>query len=957
MPAIAPLIAAWQRRMSNLPGPVAATGEPSNGEPVQVEMFISGAWVDITSYVMVRDDQGRIQITKGMRDEGNQTEQASGSLPLKNQDGRFTPRNPMGVYYGLLGRNTLIRISVPDGMGGKSYRAWPEVSKWPTSWDPTGTDVWVDVAAAGVLQRLAQAPVPERSVIYRAVTDPIASSLVAYWPCEDVDGSTKLASALVSGSAMTFTGTPSLASYSGFQASDPLPDLTSGYVSGGVAKYADPTATQVRFLVSIPSTGLTVGKVVCAIDQTDYSPGSAQFWELYYGNFTGTSTSFTLRTCASDGTNLGADLECTLDVRGRQLYVSVELQESGTGITRAVRLTDINTGQTASVTDTFALTQLTRVTKVQFGPASRSVVSPIGSQYLPAVAVGHVTVENAITAVDALGRRLNPVGETAGRRIQRLCAEEGIAFDWIGDLDDTVALGAQGKANPLSLMQEAAVADGGMLVENLAVLGLAYRTRASLYNQDPALTLDYTGFNLAEVPTPVEDDRYLQNRITVTVGGVSGTYEETSGPLSTALPPVGVGVYGSSGDTTLNLADSKTATLLDQAAWRVHLGTVNEPRYPQISVNLAHPSFVTNPALKRAVLALRQGDRMQVLNPPSWLGSDTIDQLILGYEESITHFEHRLTFACAPASPYSSVGFFDSAAARIDTDGSELQAAVTSGATSAVVVPSASGSTLWTTDAAEFPFDVRVGGEVWRVTSATPWLQDLFGRTVSNGWGTADTGQAWSTGGGTAADFAVGSGVGSHTLATVNASRRTFTDVSFTDFDVYVDVAVSATATGASIHGGPTGRYLDSDNLYMARLDFDTASGVTLLIRKRINATESLLGTYTLPGTYSAGVFYRVRFQAQGTRLRAKAWLVTDVVETPEWQVTVVDSDITTTSFLGVRSILAVGNTNVSPVVRYDNLQVVSPQTFTVTRSINGVVKAQAAGTSVSLAAPTYFSL
>jgi hypothetical protein len=948
MPSVAPLVAAVRRRLANLPGPLAGTGEVSNGQPVQVELLVAGVWVDITSYCMVRDDSGQISISYGSTGgEGSQTERGQAQLQLRNTNGRFSPRNPSGAYYGQIGRNTPLRISVPDGLGGKGYRLWGEVTEWAPGWDPTGTDVWCDVTVSGILQRLAQAPAPDRSVIYTAVTDPVASSVVAYWPCEDPSDATTIASALTSGSPMTLSGTPALASYSGFQASDPLPDLTSGYVSGGVAKYDDPTSTQVRFLVFIPAAGLTVGKVVCAVDQSDYSAGSTQFWELYYGNFTSTSTSFTLRTCASDGTNLGADLESTLDVRGRLLYVSIEFQESGTGITRAVRLTDVTTGVTTSVTDTAALTQLTRVTRVQFGAASRSAVGPVGTQYLPGVAVGHVTVENAITAVDALGRRLNPVGETAGRRIQRLCGEEAVGFDWVGDLDDTVALGAQGRQNLLALVQEATLADGGLLYENRSVLGLGYRTRASLHGQDPALILDYPSFNLAAVPTPVEDDRFVQNKVNVTVNGVTGSYEATDGPLSTALPPVGMGVYGS--DVSLNLATTTAATLRDQAAWRVRLGTVDEARFPSIAVNLAHPSIT--PDMRRAILALRLGDRVQITNPPTWLPPDTIDQLVVGMSETITHFEHRLTFACAPASPYNQVGYLDATEARVDTDGSELQAAISSGATSAVVVPSAGGSTLWTTDSADFPLDVR------RVSAITPWLQDLFGRTVSNGWGTADTGQSWSTGGGTSADFAVGSGVGSHTLATVNASRRTFTDVAFTDFDIYVDVAPSATATGASIHGGPTGRYIDSDNLYMARLDFDTASGVTLQIRKRVNATESGLGSFVLPGTYTPGVYYRIRFQAQGARLRAKAWPVADVVETPEWQVTVTDGDISTTSFIGVRSILAVGNTNVSPVVSYDNLQVVNAQTFTMTRSINGVVKAQTAGTDVRLATPTYFAL
>jgi len=947
MPTIAPLVAAWKRRARNLPGPLAGTGEASNGQPVQVEMLVSGVWVDITAYVMVRDDSGQISITSGIRDEGSQTEAGSAALELRDTDGRFSPRNPSGPYFGLIGRNTPLRISVPDGLGGKSYRLWGEVSEWAPNWDMTGTDVWTDVTVSGILRRLAQGPVPERSVIYGAVTDPLSSAVVAYWPCEDPTDSTSLASALTTGSAMTWTGAPTLASYEGFAASDPLPDLTTATLSGGIPKYDDPTATQIRFLAHIPTDGLSNGKVLCAFDQVDYSAGSPQFWELYYST---TTRSLTMRTCASDGTNLGADLAHDFDVRGRLLYISVEQQESGTGVTRALRLTDVTTGTVYSATDTATLTQLTRVTKIQFGPASRSVVGPVGSAFLPGVAVGHVTVENAVTAVDVLGARLNPIGEAAGRRVQRLCGEEGIPFGWIGDLDDTVLLGAQGRQNTLALVQEAVLADGGLLYEN-PMSGLGFRARSSLYNQDAALVLDYPSFNLARIPVPVEDDRYVQNKITITVGGVSASYEETGGVLSTAYPPAGVGPYGQ--DLTLNLSSTATATLKDHAAWRVHLGTVNEARFPQISVNLAHSSIT--PAMRRAILGLRLGDRIQVTNPPAWLPPDTIDQLVLGVEEQITHFEHRLTFMCAPASPYA-VGVLDAASARVDND-STLLAAVGAADTSLVVVPAVADGALWTTDTADLPFDVRVGGEVVRVTNVTPWLADTFTRSASSSWGTADTGQAWSVSGGSAVDYAVAAGVGSHTLTSLNVSRRSFTDTTIVDFDYYCDVAVSATATGGSIFGGPTGRYLDSDNLYMARLEFDTSSVVTLTIRKRIDATEGVLGTYVLPGTYTSGVYYRVRFRIQGAVLKAKAWLAASEVETPEWQITAVDGSISTTAYFGARSILSSANTNVNPVVSYDNVNVVSPQTFTVTRSINGVTKAHSAGEALSLATPVYLAL
>lgn len=1104
---LAPQMMAWQRLTRGLPGPVGASGAASTGDPVTVEMLINGVWTDITSYVMVRDDSGQITITRGIRDEGAQTEQANATLPLKNQDGRFSPRNATGAWYGLIGRNQPIRISVPDGLGGKSYRLWGEVPKWPVSWDTTGTDVWVDVAANGILQRLSQGPAPAHSVIYNAITNPLSSSVVAYWPMEDASGSTSLASALTTGSPMTWTGTPTLASYEGFAASDPLPDITSATLSGGVGAYADPTATQVRFLAYIPAAGLADGKVICSIDQVDYSAGSPQFWELYYST-TDANNSLVLHTCGSDGTVLGAILPHTLDVRGRLLYISIELQESGTAATRAVRLKDVKTGRVYSVNDTENLTSLTRVTRVQFGPASRAVSGPAGTQYLPGVAVGHCTVETAITDIGALGIRLNPIGETAGRRIQRLCGEQGVAFDWIGNLDDTVAMGAQGKTNLVLLAQECVTADSGLLYESQAALGLGYRTRASLYDQDPQLILNYTGYNLSAVPTPVEDDRYLANKVTVSVNGVTGTYEDTTSSLSTAPPPAGVGTYGPNADSALalNLATSDTPTLLDQAAWRVHLGTVDEARFPQISVNLAHPSIT--PDMRRAILGLRIGDRMQVINPPGFLGADSIDQLILGFEETISHFEHRLAFVCAPSSPYNTIGYLDTSA-RIDTDGSQLAAALDATSTALTVAVTAgpiwvtsgqlntnrgfetdlnnwtaSGATIarvatpgtppfagqwsmqitpdgvsqfpnagseqipvtagvqyvlsgwllcavsrnvdlnvnwfdgthaylsttsndqqvtantWTffqqtvtppaaavyanlsptvpsfppssnvlyadeivfrlasdTTNDQFPFPVRVGGEVMQVGTITPSVNDTFTRTVSSSWGTADTGQAWTIAQGVATDFSTNGAQGQHSVSAVNVSRYgTLPPLATADVDLRVDVATSVLAVGGPQYAHVVARYQDLGNLYNARVGFQTDQTLQLTIQKRVGGVQTDMTTVTIAGTHAANAFFTLRFQVTGSTLKAKCWPQGGAE--PDWQATATDSSLTQAGSVGVRSVLSSLNTNTLPMTySYDNFAVLNPQQFTAIRSVNGVVKAHAAGEDLRLAYPTYLAL
>lgn len=958
MPSIAPFVSAFQRRLANLPGPaVRASGEASNGEPAMVELLVAGAWVDITDRALVRDDSGRIGITAGIRDEGSQTQAAQSSLELKNADGRFSPKNPLGEYYDILSwRNAQIRISVPDGNGGKQYLIWGEASQWAPNWDKSGSDVWTDVDVNGILQRLAQGPAPERSIIYRAITDPELSGLVAYWPCEDPDGSTELKSALTNGSAMTWTGTPDLASYTGFGASDPLPTLTGASLNGGIAKYDTSTVTQyqMRFLLAVPKAGFSDVDVISRMQVAEVAAGASllNYFDIHYndpaggvGSYGGPGT-LTIQMKDGDESPIGSVASTTMDVRGRLLRVSLENSIASTTLTSTLRILDVNTGVTDSASITIGSTSISRVVSMSLAPTTLG-----GSAGLASGAAGHLLLQNTITDITDLGRAIQPAGEAAGRRMQRLCAEEGVAFEWIGDLDDTVLMGPQGKQNLLALLQECVQADGGFLYESTDQLGLGYRTRASLYGQDPALVLSYTGFNLADIPVPVSDDRYVQNQVVVTVNGVSQTYTETSGALGTDR----IGVYGETSGVDLNLASSDEATLRDQAAWRVRIGTTEDERYPKVSVNLAHSSMT--PELKRAILGLRMGDRMQLTGMPAWLAPDTVDQLIIGTDRSLNHFVHEITFTCIPAAPYNQTGLLDDTDARIDTDGSELLTAVGSSDTSFAVVPSLGQTMLWTTDSADWPVDARLGGETVRITSVGSWATDTFTRSVSGDWGTSDTGQVWFVVGGVVGtDYAVSGTYGTHVLTTVNASRRSGIDQTRPDVDMYISLTTSATATGGSLYGGPVVRYIDANNMYFTRIEFTTGNAVLVDLRKRVGGTESSLGTYTTSITHVAGTYVRCRLQAYGTLLRTRVWAASST-EPADWHVEARDTSIGGSNFVGVRSIADAANSNVNPEVRYDDMAIINPQSLTVTRSVNGVTKAHDAGTSIALAYPTYIAL
>lgn len=87
---------------------------PDTPLPTRVELNVAGTWTDITTEVYARDG---ISITRGRQDESSPVNPATCQLTLDNRDGRFSPRNPSGIYYGSFGRNSQLRVSVQETAG------------------------------------------------------------------------------------------------------------------------------------------------------------------------------------------------------------------------------------------------------------------------------------------------------------------------------------------------------------------------------------------------------------------------------------------------------------------------------------------------------------------------------------------------------------------------------------------------------------------------------------------------------------------------------------------------------------------------------------------------------------------------------------------------------------------------------------------------------------------------
>ncbi|MFG2913363.1 hypothetical protein ACGF0D_10790 [Kitasatospora sp. NPDC048298] len=696
MPSIAPLISAWQRRLGSQAGPLgpapsAGSGDTPNGLPVQVELLVDGTWTDITEYVMVRNGSGAIRITRGQPNEGAHTEPGMCSFQLNNRDGRFSPRNPLSPLYGKIGRNTRLRVSVPLGDRKVIRSAGVEVVAWPQSWDSTGADVWVDMQAAGPLRRLGQGQTPLRSVLYRAMTSAtVPVPPVAYWPCEDQREATTIASGLNAGIPMVVTGRPNLAASSMFVASDSLPTMTAGAsLTGAIPAYTDSGAAQVRFLLGVPSAGFASGAVVCRFTTT----GTAAAWELYADT---TSGSIGLRAFDSPGNLIHDTGLIIFAINSAPFLCSIQLSQNGNNIDTSIVLWKLG----APAADFWNSTLASRTV----GVVQTVTISPTGA--LTDGAVGHISVQPQLTSIFDMGAQLSAyAGESAGARITRLGAEEGIFTSSAGA---TPAMGPQRPASFLALIQECVDADMGTLYETGG--GVSYRSTSFNGNQPPNVVLSYTACNLSEVPKPVDDDTYTRNDITVSrVNGSSARATLDTGALSTKSPPMGAGRYTESVQVNVQ----SDAQLADQAGWRLHLGTVDEPRYPVIAVNLAHPSIT--PSLRAQILALDIGWRMTMTDLPPWLPPGAASQIILGISETITGFEHRITFNCAPESPYQVALLDDPVRCGLDTGGSTL--AMDVGNTDTTFQVATTTGPLWSTSVSDVPFDADIGGEVVTVTN------------------------------------------------------------------------------------------------------------------------------------------------------------------------------------------------------------------------------------------------
>lgn len=326
-------------------------------------------------------------------------------------------------------------------------------------------------------------------------------------------------------------------------------------------------------------------------------------------------------------------------------------------------------------------------------------------------------------------------GETAANRFTRLCAEEGVATTLVGSPIDTPAMGPQTPLPLMKLLDECITVDQGSAFDPRGTTALGMRTLRATTARDPVLTLDYASRHVAPDFGPITDDQPILNDVTAKrPNGGEYQVEQLTGPNNVQDPGTAPGAAGRA-DTSVTTNVASDAQLPDQAGWRVHMGTVDAPRYSSLTVDLAAPEVASDPDLVSAVMDVAVDDHVDITGAQSRRIFDDVRLIVRGYTEHIgdAHL-HRIVFNTEPYAPLD-VAVFDDADARWGTAGSQLASSISSSATSFSV--SVTAGEPWTQTAARFPLDIWVGGERIRISAigapsaSTPPLTQTF--TVDTG--------------------------------------------------------------------------------------------------------------------------------------------------------------------------------------------------------------------------------
>ena len=117
-------------------------------QEVHVEFYINGAWIDVSQYVQMKN---KIYVKYGRSDELSNVTAAECKFTLRNTNGIWSPRNPLGQYYGYLTKNLPMRVYLlPHFTAGEGQETSETFTRTASNWNG-GTYTYTHGGAGGTI--------------------------------------------------------------------------------------------------------------------------------------------------------------------------------------------------------------------------------------------------------------------------------------------------------------------------------------------------------------------------------------------------------------------------------------------------------------------------------------------------------------------------------------------------------------------------------------------------------------------------------------------------------------------------------------------------------------------------------------------------------------------------------------------------------------------------------------
>jgi hypothetical protein len=142
------------------------------------------AWIEVTEFV---DIPATIRINRGRPDAESAPQVGTVALTVDNSDGRWSPANPAGAWYGQIHKGAWLRVDVVPPSQTASTRFVGFIQTLPVSWEGQYAKTMISASDRFVL--LGNVPKYQTAIAEEWLNDPVGGPyIIGYWPLHEPSG-------------------------------------------------------------------------------------------------------------------------------------------------------------------------------------------------------------------------------------------------------------------------------------------------------------------------------------------------------------------------------------------------------------------------------------------------------------------------------------------------------------------------------------------------------------------------------------------------------------------------------------------------------------------------------------------------------------------------------------------------------------------------------------------------